>query len=110
MAATDPFFASGTGNAAEALMDVNPTVTIPARGVFQIWNFLATFSGAGYIRLRETDINGAELLRIRFSADGLIQGDFRTAPLQYKAGATARTLVLTQEGAFANSILISGGP
>lgn len=104
----EPNFSSGTGNAAEALLDVNPTITIRAGGVFQICNLIATYAGAGYIRIRETDINGAELFRIRFAADGTIPIDFRTAPMQFKAGSSDRTLVLTQEGAFANSVLISG--
>lgn len=104
----EPNFSSGTGNAAEALMDVNPTVVIPAGGIFQICNMIATFAGAGYIRIRETNLVGAELFRIRFAADGTIPLDFRTAPMQFKAGSTVRTLVFTQEGAFANSILVSG--
>ena len=108
MAATDPFFASGAGSASEALLDVNPTIAIPPGGVFQIANFLATYEGIGIIRLRENDLNGAELLRIRFAADGLIQGDFRFAPLNYRAVGAARTLVVTQEGAFNCSLLLSG--
>lgn len=105
---SEPFFASGAGSASEALLDSNPTISIPGNGVFQVRNLIATYAGAGYIRLRETDLNGAELLRIRFAADGTIPLDFITAPLQFKAGSSGRTLVLTQEGSFANSVTISG--
>ena len=105
---SEPNFSAGNGSASEALMDVNPTVAIPARGVFQICNLIATYRGAGIIRIRETDLNGAELLRVRFAADGTIPLDFRTAPLEFRAGASARTLVFTQEGAFANSVTVSG--
>ena len=105
---SEPVFSSGAGSASEALMGVNPTIAIPANGVFQIRNLIATYAGAGYIRLRETDINGAELLRIRFAADGTIPLDFITSPLQFKAGSSGRTIVVTQEGSFVNSVTISG--
>ena len=105
---SEPVFSSGNGSASEALMDSNPTITIPPNGVFQVRNLIATYAGAGYIRLRETDLNGAELLRIRFAADGTIPLDFITAPLQFKAGSSARTIAITQEGSFVNSVTISG--
>lgn len=104
-----PSFSSGAGNAVEALMDVNPTITIPAGGRLRIYNFIATYNGIGTIRLRDTDLAGTELLRIRFAADGLIQGDFRASPIEFLAPrASARDIVITQEGDFANSLLIAG--
>lgn len=104
-----PNFSSGAGNAAEALLDVNPTITIPANGRLRIYNFIATYEGIGIIRLRDTDLVGTELMRIRFAADGLIQGDFRASPLEFLAPrASARDIVVTQEGDFENSLLISG--
>jgi hypothetical protein len=104
-----PNFSSGTGNAAEALMDVNPTITIPAGGRLKIWNFIATYEGIGTIRLRETNLAGAELLRIRFAADGLIQGDFRSSPIEFLAPrGSDRVIAITQEGAFSNSLMIAG--
>jgi hypothetical protein len=105
---SEPYFASGDGSASEALLDVNPTITVPPSGVFQICNILATYAGAGYIRIRETDLNGAELYRIRFAADGTIPCDFTTAPLTFKGGKNGRTLVITQQGNFPNSVTISG--
>lgn len=105
---SEPFFSSGVGSASEALLDVNPTIIIPPNGVFQVCNILSTYAGAGYIRLRETDLSGAELFRVRFAADGTIPADFTTAPLSFKGGPSGRTLVLTQQGAFPNSVTISG--
>lgn len=105
----EPIFSSGTGNAAEALMDVNATITITKGGVLQIANFIATFEGVGKIRLRDTNLAGTELLRIYFAAAGLLQGDFRSSPIAFRAPAgAARVIVVTQEGAFNNSLFLAG--
>jgi hypothetical protein len=87
-------------------MSSNPTITIPASGRLNIANFIATFQGAGTIRIRETNLSGAEIFRIRFGQDGLIQGDFRSATLTFDAPSAGKTLVITQEGNFANSLLL----
>lgn len=106
----DPHFASGTGSANEAVMDSNPTITIPAGGSFSIASYLLTYQGAGTIRLRETDINGAELCRFRCAADGQIEGGglspYPLGPWKAPKDA-ARTIVITQEGDFDCSILLS---
>lgn len=105
---SEPNFSAGNGSVAEALLDVNPTISISPRGVFQVCNLLATYAGAGILRIRETNLGGAELFRVVFAAAGSIPMDFRTAPMEFRAGETARTLVLTQEGNSTNSVTISG--
>ena len=106
---TTPVLSTGTGSANEALMDVNPTIVIGAGGVFQIRNYVVTAEGAVTIRIRETDLNGTELMRFRIAADGLIQGDFPgPSPISFQGGASGRTLAVTQEGSFENSLQLSG--
>lgn len=100
--------AIGAGNAAEQVVATNGTIVIPKNRELTIEDFLATYRGAGIIRIRNASLVGAILFELRFAADGSIQGDFKNG-LHIEATLTAaRTIVITEEGAFANSILLLG--
>jgi hypothetical protein len=101
--------AIGAGNGAEQAMGVNGSFTVPEgfKLVFSDW--IGTYRGEGTIRLRKTNLAGAIVYQQYFAAAGEIQGDLKT-PLSVSApvGGGDVTLVITEEGAFANSLFLAG--
>ena len=108
---TTPFKnqAVGAGNAAEQVMATNGSVTIPPLSKLTITDWIMTYLGAGILRIREDSVSGPLVIQHRFSGDGEIQGDLES-PIQIKNfdPAAAKTVVFTEEGAFANSQFTSG--
>lgn len=101
--------ALGVGNAAEALVETNPSFTVIKDHTLQLTDVCATYQGAGYLRIRKTNISGEIMFVRRVAADGDIQADFKTPlPLAGGSSAAGTTYVITQEGSFVNSLLLIG--
>lgn len=101
--------ALGVGNAAETLVEMNSSFTVIKDHTLQLTDVCATYKGAGYLRIRKTDISGEIMFVRRVAADGDIQADFKTPlPLPGGSGASGTTYVITQEGNFQNSLLLIG--
>jgi hypothetical protein len=84
------------------------TQTFSANRFVRISNLIMTYRGAGIMRLRQTNLAGAIILEIRFAGDGTITVDRVESPIQVVSGAVAAVVVVTEEGAFVNSIFLSG--
>ncbi len=99
----------GAGSASEALVDTNSSFTVIKDHTLQLTDVCATYQGAGYLRIRKTSITGEVMFVRRVAADGDIQADFKTPlPLPGGSSANGTTYVITQEGSFANSLLLIG--
>lgn len=101
--------AVGAGNAAEQIMATNGSVTIPPLSKLVITDWIMTYLGAGILRIREDSLVGALVIQHRFSSDGEIQGDLES-PIEINNfdPVNPKTVVFTEEGAFANSQFTSG--
>ncbi len=102
--------AIGAGNGAEQIVGTNGTIQIPAGQRLQITDLIGTYQGAGIIRIREDNLVGAEVTRLRFAADGTILSGIGT-PLTINgnpAGGAAKDVVITEEGAFVNTLTVVG--
>lgn len=101
--------AVGAGNAAEQVMGTNGSVTIPPRTKLIITDWIMTYLGAGFLRIREDNLAGPLVIQHRFSGDGEIQGDLASPIEILNADPTnPKTVVFTEEGAFANSQFTAG--
>ncbi|MGI0149744.1 MAG: hypothetical protein ACREDF_09480 [Thermoplasmata archaeon] len=110
----------GAGNAAERILTgavgaaqggvvlTAGTITIPANRVVRITNLVLTYRGAGVLRLRQTNLAGLIILEVRIAGDGTIIVDRVESPIQVVANAAAAVVVATEEGAFVNSVFLSG--
>lgn len=101
--------AIGAGNAGEQVVGTNGTFTVPEGFKLVFTDWIGTYRGEGTIRLRKTNASGAIVYQQYFAAAGEIQGDLKT-PMSVSAplGGGDVTLVITEEGAFANSLFLSG--
>ena len=101
--------AVGAGNAAEQVMGTSGSVSIPPRSKLILTDWIMTYQGAGILRIREDSISGPLVIQHRFSGDGEIQGDL-SSPIEIMNAdpTTPKTVVFTEEGAFANSQFTSG--
>lgn len=100
--------AIGAGNAAEQIVGTNGTVTIPAQRKLVITDWVMTYQGAGILRIREDNLAGAIVIQHRFSGDGEIQGQLGSPIEIVNNTGSPMALVITEEGAFANSLFVSG--
>lgn len=102
--------ARGAGNGAERIVTgANGTISCPANRRILVTRLEGTYRGAGILRVRATDLAGAILWEQRYAADGSIVGG-SNAPLVLSnlAGAVAANFVVTEEGAFINSLFMAG--
>jgi hypothetical protein len=101
--------AIGAGSGGESVVGTNPSFTVIKDHVLKVTDVCCTYQGAGYLRIRQTDIAGAIMFQRRVAADGDIQADFKT-PLELSggSGSAGTAYVITQEGNFPNSMLLIG--
>lgn len=103
--------AVGAGNGAERVVTgQGGTIVIPEGTKLQITDLVGTYQGAGIHRLRLDTLGGAEIFRLRYSADGTILDGLGT-PLEIVGNAVGggdKNVVITEEGAFVNSLTVLG--
>ncbi len=103
--------AIGAGNGAERVVTgQGGTITIPEGQKLQITDLLGTYQGVGITRLREDNLAGAEITRVRYAGDGTIIAGVGT-PLTINGNAVGggdKHVVVTEEGAFANTLTVLG--
>lgn len=99
--------AVGAGNGAEQIVASGGSIVIPEGMKFQITDLIGTYQGAGIQRIREDNLVGAEITRVRYAADGTIIAGLGT-PAEILGVPGGKTIVVTEEGAFANSLTVVG--
>lgn len=99
--------AVGAGAAVESVVATNGTITIPANRTLRITDVVLSYGGAGVLRIRQNNILGPVLFMAQFGGQGSFEKTFKT-PMLFEGGSTGLVIVITEEGAFPNSFLISG--
>lgn len=103
--------AIGAGNGAERIVTVQGgTIAIAEGTKLQITDLVGTYQGAGIHRLREDNLAGAEIFRLRYAADGTILDGLGT-PMEIQGnpvGGGVKNVVITEEGAFVNTLTVLG--
>ncbi|MGE5663135.1 MAG: hypothetical protein ACM31I_02255 [Deltaproteobacteria bacterium] len=99
--------AVGAGNGAEQIVGTGGSIVIPEGQKLQITDLLGTYQGAGIQRIREDNLVGAEITRVRYAADGTIIAGLGT-PVEILGAPGGKTIVVTEEGAFVNSLTVVG--
>lgn len=101
--------AIGAGSASEQAMGTNGTFTVPDGFKLKITDWFCNYRGEGTVRIRKGSLAGGIVFEKYFAAAGEIQGDVKT-PIVISAplGGGDVTVVITEEGSFANGMYLAG--